>query len=625
MARDLAGAANPSVAADCVVQTLLEVLRPDGVVIALVDPATHDLAAAATHHYATPDPNDPLLRAIISDGPRVLPRITPNARAALGLPASSAVRSWLGVPVAAGDDRTGAICLVARTPDRFASEDLAFAEAAAAQLAIAVEHGRLLEVVAAGRGDWERAVDAIGLAFCVVAGDGVIRRANRAFSLLAAVPVTAIGGRHWHDVLPRAWATPVERALRARGTGTPAELHAGTRLFTVLAFRLGGEDDGSAVLVFEDQTETRALQDQLIQSEKLSAIGQLIAGVAHDLNNPLASVIGFADFLAEDGSGAPPQLQEPLRIIRQEAERAAHIVRNLLHFARKHEGRRRAQPVGPILDATLLLLRNEFTAHKVEVVLDAEDDLPPVPVDANRIQQVVVNLLNNAVQAIGGRGTGGRVRVTATHWLDGIAVTVEDDGPGIPEEVAPRIFEPFFTTKAEGDGTGLGLSICHGIVTEHGGRITYGPRTGGGAVFRVELPGGGPPAERLTPPTTDTGRLRILVVDDEPHILHYMLATLEAWGHRVTVTADGRDALGRAMAERFDVIISDLRMAEVSGLDLYQQLARDRPDLARRVVFATGDTVRGDTLAFLESAGRPVLQKPFTLAELRAALGQAAT
>jgi len=357
----------------------------------------------------------------------------------------------------------------------------------------------------------------------------------------------------------------------------------------------------------------------------MSAIGQLIAGVAHDLNNPLASVVGFSDFLAEAGE-VPSSLAEPLQVIRQEAERAANIVKNLLSFARSQEGERKRQHIKPILESTLGLLRNQLMAHKVEATLEVEAALPEVEVNGNQIKQVFVNVINNACQAIASDAPSGRIWIAAKRVRDGIAVSVTDSGPGIAEEIAARVFEPFFTTKGEGEGTGLGLSISQGIVKEHGGRISLETKPGAGATFTVELPiGAAPPRAEAEPATPGAGRpLRILVVDDEPHILHYMRATLESWGHTVEVASDGTYALERALAEAFDVIICDLRMPHLSGRDMYTKLARQDPRAAERIIFATGDTVRGDTLQFLERLGRPYLHKPFTLAELRSALGHAA-
>jgi two-component system NtrC family sensor kinase len=312
-------------------------------------------------------------------------------------------------------------------------------------------------------------------------------------------------------------------------------------------------------------------------------------------------------------------------VIRQEAERAASIVRNLLTFARKQEAERWPQHVPPLLESTLALLRNQLMALKVEATLDVEPNLPEVELNPNQITQVFLNLVNNAAQAIAGarRPDGGRVWVTARKWLDGVAVSVADDGPGIPDELQQRVFEPFFTTKTEGEGTGLGLSICQGIVKEHGGRITLETTPGGGATFTVELPGGvHATAAAPVPTAVAPGKpLRILVVDDEPHILHYMQATLESWGHKVEVANDGSQALKRALTHPFDVIICDLRMPRLGGREMFQNLVQMHPAVANRIIFATGDTVRGDTLQFLEGLGRPYLHKPFTLAELRHVLG----
>src|SRR2546422_1362606 len=207
-----------------------------------------------------------------------------------------------------------------------------------------------------------RSVDAISQAICIVDAHGTVRRANRVFADLIQTAVTAIPGRPWLGLLPPAWSDPVARAI-AEPSASTAEIRAGERTLLLTAIPMA--EPGSAVLVFEDQTDRRRLQEQLIQSEKMSAIGQLIAGVAHDLNNPLASVVGFSDFLAE-ASDVPSSLREPLQVIRQEAERAATIVKNLLSFARSQQGERTRQSIRTLLDSNLALLRNQLMAPKVE-------------------------------------------------------------------------------------------------------------------------------------------------------------------------------------------------------------------------------------------------------------------
>ncbi len=539
-----------------------------------------------------------------------------------GVTVTQDVAAWMGAPIVAVGRSIGVVAIASERPDAYGPGDLAALAAIVAQAAIALENARLLQLLSSGKRQWELTVDAINQAICIVDDQGVVRRANRVFANLVQVPVTGIPGRPWISLLPPAWAAVISRALTEPGAH---EIRSGDRVYSVNAVRMEGSDDEAAVLSFEDHTEKRRLQDQLIQSEKMSAIGQLIAGIAHDLNNPLASVVGFADFLAESGD-VPPALAEPLRVIRQEAERAATIVKNLLSFARRQEGEHVAQAMRPVLESVMALLRNEMMALNVEASLAVEDGIPDIEINPNQIKQVFVNLLTNAAQAIASTGKPGQITVTAKRWLDGLAVSVADNGPGIPEELLPRVFEPFFTTKMEGEGTGLGLSICQGIVKEHGGRITLESSPGAGATFTVELLSGGRPSSppQPVPVPEAAGALRILVVDDEPHILHYMRATLESWGHQVEVASDGTEAVERALMVPFDVIICDLRMPRLGGREMYNNLARAHPHIARKVIFATGDTVRGDTLQFLETLGRPFLHKPFTLGELRTVLSTVA-
>ena len=622
LAQELAGAFRPTSVIDLVARALTELLKPDRLSVVLLDAETNRLAVTYDTNAVPARTDDPLLQLALRRGPLVFPRdVREEARRRGADPGGDAPGSWIGAPLVAAGRTMGAVSVSSDRRGALGKAELTLVSLVLAQGAIALENARLVELLSSAKREWEKTVDAISQAICIVDAHGTVRRANRVFAELIQTPVTAIPGRPWLGLLPPAWSDPVARAI-AESAATSVEIRAAERVLLLTAIPMA--EPGSAVLVFEDQTDRRRLQEQLIQSEKMSAIGQLIAGVAHDLNNPLASVVGFSDFLAE--AGVPASLEEPLQVIRQEAERAATIVKNLLSFARSQEGERARQPIQQLLDSTLVLLRNQLMAHKVEATLDVEPGLPDVEVNANQIKQVFVNLINNACQAIASDAPSGRIWITAKRAQDVIAVSVTDSGPGISEEVAARVFEPFFTTKPEGEGTGLGLSICQGILKEHGGRITLESRPGSGATFTVELPVG-VPAVRVEPapvPRGDSRPLHILVVDDEPHILHYMRATLESWGHSVEVASDGTYALERALAGPFDVIICDLRMPHLSGRDMYMKLARQDPRVAERIIFATGDTVRGDTLQFLDGLGRPYLHKPFTLAELRAALGHAA-
>ncbi|HET6577421.1 MAG TPA: ATP-binding protein [Gemmatimonadales bacterium] len=622
--QELAGTLRRASVVDLLLRHIRESLSPTEIALALFHPDAD--ARDFVHAWPAGRPDRrPLLQLVEQLGPLVLSDgLAPLVEAGDLPPQADGAGSWLIAPFVARGRVTGAIA-IGGEPGRFGPSALSLLEGLVSQASIALESARLVDLHDDGRRSWQEVVDAISPALCIVDRGGRIRRANRAFADLVNAPPASLIGRPWQAFVPPEWAGELQRALDQQGAGREVDLRTGEQTYAVTAVPITSTDRSALVLLFDDQTDRRRLQDQLIQSEKLSAIGQLIAGIAHDLNNPLASVVGFADFLKEVPN-VPPALREPLQVIQEEAERASNIVKNLLSFARKQEHQRRPTPLRPLLDATFVLLRNQLMAHRVEARIEVEPDLPTPDIDPNQIQQVFVNLINNAAQAIASTGRPGRILVRARRWLDGVAIDVVDDGPGMSEPVAAQVFEPFFTTKPEGEGTGLGLSISQGILREHGGRIMLSTEEGHGSTFTVQLP----LASRPPAPAPDIGagtstkRLRVLVVDDEPHILHYMRATLEAWGHIPVVALNGREGLELTDRESFDLVISDLRMPEFGGREFYEELARRQPAMARRLVFSTGDTVRGDTLAFLESIDRPYLHKPFSLAELRTLLAAVA-
>lgn len=601
-ARGVAGSLRPFSVLDRLEQEIKAGFAPEAVRAVLLDEQGH---VESANGRPLPPPLRQALAAVLQTG-------TPDQRSDGTLHAAA-------FPLEGRRELLGAVGLALPRPVTAAERDQLAAIAAVA--AVALEGALLLEAADRQRQAWEEAVDAIRLALCVVDRGGRVERANRAFAEILRAPRSGLAGRPWREVLPSAWQGEVAAALADRDPAE-REFHLEGRTIAVSVFHAPA--GGRAVLLLEDQTDRRGLQDRLLQAEKLSAIGQLIAGVAHDLNNPLTSVVGFADFLAESAE-TPPRIREPLRVIQQEAERASKIVKNLLSFARRQETRQIAS-LRPMLEATIGLFRNYLDADRVVLECEIAPDLPDLDMNPNQLQQVFVNLIQNAAHAITSAGRPGTIRIAARRWMDGAAVEVRDDGCGMEPGTAARVFEPFFTTKPEGQGTGLGLSISQGIVKEHGGRITLASRPGAGSCFTVELPG--PVGARPQPsadPGPDAGHpLRVLVVDDEQHILHYMRATLEAWGHVVTTVSDGEAALACAIAEPFDLILSDLRMPRLGGREFFEALQRRAPEVARRVAFSTGDTVRGDTLRFLEVQGRPCLQKPFSLAELRALLRDAA-
>lgn len=621
---ELAGTLRRASVIDLLLRHVREALTPTEITVSLF----HHETDAPAPLYVWP-PGGPDRRAVLELTGRRGAMVVPDGIAAIiysqNVSAAPELEgSWILAPFLAKGRVTGAVA-VRGEAGRYGPRDLALLEGLVALAGTALESARLVDLHDDGRRSWQDVVDAISPALCIVDRGGRIRRANRAFASLVDAPPAGLIGRPWQAFVPPEWTVDLQSALDQQGPRREVELRTGDRTYVVSAVPISATDRSAVVLLFDDHTERRRLQDQLIQSEKMSAIGQLIAGIAHDLNNPLASVLGFADFLSEVPN-VPSNLREPLTVIREEAERASSIVKNLLGFARKQEHQRRPTALKSLLDATFVLLRNQLMAQRIESRIEVEPDLPMPVIDANQIQQVFVNLITNAAHAVAATGRPGTIAVRARRGLDGIAVDVIDSGPGMSEALAGQVFEPFFTTKPEGQGTGLGLSISQGIVKEHGGRIMLTTEEGKGCTFTVQLPIGAdtaaPPPDNVADPASR--RLRVLVVDDEPHILHYMRATLEAWGHTAVVASNGEDALALAVAEPFDLMISDLRMPNIGGRELYEELHRRDPALVSRLVFSTGDTVRGDTLAFLEGLGRPYLHKPFSLGELRALLATAA-
>ena len=616
----MAGTLRRASVIDLLVRHVRESLSPSEIAVALFQREAEAIDFVLGWPPGRSNPR-PLLELATRRGPLLINDGLDAVLREAGLtPLPLTVGSWLVAPFIAKGRVTGAIAARSEA-GRYRPADLVLLEGLVSQASIALESARLVDLHDDGRRTWQEVVDAIPPALCIVDRSGAIRRANRAFADLVNAPPASLIGRPWQAFIPPEWAADLQRTLDQQGAGREAELRTGERTYAVTAVPISSTDRSAVVLLFDDQTERRRLQDQLIQSEKMSAIGQLIAGIAHDLNNPLASVLGFADFLTEVPH-IPANIREPLTVIREEADRASSIVRNLLGFARKQEHQRRPTALKPLLDATFVLLRNQLMAQRVDAAMEIEPDLPMPDIDPNQIQQVFVNLINNAAQAIASTGRPGTIQVRARRWLDGVAIDIIDDGPGMSEALATQVFEPFFTTKAEGEGTGLGLSISQGIVKEHGGRIMLSSEEGKGSTFTVQLPtcARTPVVAADIDTRAPTRRLRVLVVDDEPHILHYMTATLEAWGHIPVVASDGEEALARASQEQFDLIISDLRMPKFGGREFYEELERRHPAMARRLVFSTGDTVRGDTLTFLETLDRPYLHKPFSLAELRTLL-----
>lgn len=409
-----------------------------------------------------------------------------------------------------------------------------------------------------------------------------------------------------------------------------------------------------AVLVIaRDMTESHRLRQQILQTEKMAALGQLISGIAHELNNPLTTVIGYSELLRQQAPPPEELLEEGLAAIHEAAQRASQIVRNLLAFARQHRVEKSPVNINELMERTLALRSYELKVNNIEVITDFDPHLPLVVADGAQLQQVFLNLIINAEQAMQqAHGSGHlfvRTRGKAPRSEQGgpslkggpapapqpsngqrqasgdprlqtntlVEIIVADDGPGIPPAHLHRIFEPFFTTKPVGQGTGLGLSISHSIIEQHGGRLSAGNRSEGGAEFVIELPvvmetneylSSEPREDPSLPPTPPK---QILVIDDEPSIVRLLQTIAASEGHSVETATDGCAALTKLRHRIYDLIFCDVRMPLINGQQLYQELKRFNGTLAKRIVFITGDVINADTRAFLEQTGSHFLEKPF--------------
>jgi two-component system, NtrC family, sensor kinase len=459
-----------------------------------------------------------------------------------------------------------------------------------------------------------------------------IVEANPAATELAGRAADKLVGRSLQDFCPK---------LRERSASLLENKKAVEQLFdTAGEFHLvrgQGEQmlcEGSATLVDYHQrpvmqmnareiTGRKKMEQQLRQAEKLSALGQLVAGVAHELNNPLAVVMGYAQILSKHKSLEEKVKKDLLKIL-HESERAAKIVRNLLTFARPREPHMAVVDVNRLVADALETREIQVHSAQVQVLRKLAPDLPATNADADQIEQVLANLMANAIQALDNHLGKRVIEVTTEKRGDKIRIAVADSGPGIPLQILDRIFDPFFTTKGPGKGTGLGLSICYSIMEEHKGKIWVESEVGKGARFIAELPvvicrdtvdeWSGAGDDREIDP--EAPQRRLLIVDDEPGIIEVLQEVLSNKGYRIETASNGAQALNRIASQEYDLIISDLCMPEMSGERLHAALREHYPHMLDRIIFVTGDTVSPGSRSFLEQTGARWLSKPFNIAEI---------
>ena len=503
---------------------------------------------------------------------------------------------------------------------------------------------RLEEQVRELRAALEDAAEAI----CRVDSDGRVLSVNREFTRLTGYEAGEIVGRSWETTVSAADRAAVRADLQTATDKVEREVHGARKdgtpfdmlLAVVPVIDLYGSRPGPKGHYFymRDLTERRRMENQLIFAGRMAAVGTLAAGVAHEINNPLAYIVANIDFVRQqvttiasrvirlsslggDMGRSLDETGEALAEARQGAERVRNIVRDLRVFARGDDDQSGPVALRRVLDSSVNIAWNEIR-HRARLVKDY-GDTPMVESNESRLGQVFLNLLLNAAHAIPeGETERNEIRVsTRTDGRGYAVVEIRDTGVGIPAEIRERIFDPFFTTKPAGEGTGLGLWICSGILSALGGEITVDSDKGKGSVFRVALP----PVAMETPPMgvaqqpVDAGAPggRLLIVDDEPMILGALRRSFSSDYH-VTCVGDGRRALERIRAgERYDAILCDLMMPEITGMDLYAEMSRIAPDQIERMVFVTGGAFTPRAREFLESIPNARVEKPIDFQNLK--------
>ena len=491
----------------------------------------------------------------------------------------------------------------------------------------------------------ERLLESIGDALIAVDRKGLVTRLSRRAEALTGMSGAEARGKPVSEVVRVVSAEDrggledlVARALRgeavARGGAALLVDKQGVDqpIFdSVVPLRgASGAIDGALLLLHDrraehaSEEENARLQAHLFFSERMSSMGTLSGGLAHEINNPLSSVLANLALLEQELPKVLPtaphstELLEAVAEAHRGADRVAQIVRGLKVFSHGLDERLQPLDIAPIAENVLHLLANELR-HRARVVRDFQP-VPLVEASESHIGQVLVNLLLNAAQSIPeGEADRNEVRVSIRpNGTAEVVLEVRDTGPGIAPEILAHVFDPFFTTKPVGAGPGLGLSICHGIVTSIGGRIEAQSVLGGGATFRVTLPAcrteAGPPGE--SSPSQAPRRGRILLVEDDPLVARAVRRTLSR-DHDVVFVEGGRAALQALAKERYDLVMSDLMMPEMTGMDLHAELSRTHPDVAQRMVFLSGGAFTDAAREFLRRVPNRQVEKPFNPQELR--------
>lgn len=533
--------------------------------------------------------------------------------------------SFLYIPIALRDGTKGVLKFIGLSPVELSAEKVELIRAAGSQITLGIEKLQLNHELLSAKREWEGTFNSLSDLIFIRDNRFRILRYNQALANAFTLQgEDAVGQECYRLIFNRSTPCLQCRAFKEKCEWDAKEKrnNGEDRIWRHRLFPLRNEEGKitGAIHVLRDMTEEEHLRQQLYHADKMTALGQMISGVAHEVNNPLTGILGFLDIVKDQGLSEPQS--ELVDKIQYEAQRAAAVMRSLLTFARDYRPCREGVDLEKILRECIDIKAHDFQMKNIKVIKEFAS-VPETTADPNQLRQVFMNLITNAEQAIMEHKGGGSILVGASYNKGFLEVHISDDGPGISDEKKNKIFEPFFTTKEPGKGTGLGLAISHSILAEHNGTIEVTDSVLGGAAFLIKIPHVPPPRKVTEPPssristTQSSGKkARVAVVDDEPSLRRIIEVSLKKEGHQVVTMSSAFDALRVLSEEHFDLVILDMKMPGMGGIELCRRLSKPLPPL----LVMSGDTVSEEIKAFSEEAEAMFLPKPFTVLELNDAV-----